>query len=260
MSAVLRGSGEDRWPAPALLAAPATAEAYDVIGDVHGCLPELLALLNQLGYRVDEALRVRAPRGRHLVFAGDLVDRGVNTPGVLRLVMGAVQDGVASCVLGNHDDQLRRALDGETLPSTRGRAAALDQLARETPAFRAQVRAFLGGLPPRLRLAGGRLLVAHAGDRDTLGEEARSRSNVYGLSLPERDAFGRRLRDDWVAAYRGSALVAYGHTPVRTPQWRGRTVNLDTGCAFGGALSALRFPEGLTASVAARSGVRYGRP
>ncbi|PJI53392.1 polynucleotide kinase-phosphatase, partial [Methylobacterium radiotolerans] len=86
---------------------------FDFIGDVHGCLPELRDLLGALGYAVAEDLSVTPPAGRKAVFVGDLVDRGPDTPGVLRLVMGMVRAGTALCVPGNHDVKLLRALQGK---------------------------------------------------------------------------------------------------------------------------------------------------
>ncbi|WP_424950813.1 metallophosphoesterase [Deinococcus sp.] len=63
---------------------------FDLIGDVHDCLPELLSLLSGVGYAVNEELEVVRPAGRTLVFLGDLTDRGPDSPGVLRLVMSTV--------------------------------------------------------------------------------------------------------------------------------------------------------------------------
>ena len=63
---------------------------FDLIGDIHDCLPELLSLLSGLGYAVNEELEVVRPAGRTLVFLGDLTDRGPDSPGVLRLVMSTV--------------------------------------------------------------------------------------------------------------------------------------------------------------------------
>lgn len=51
------------------------------------------------------------------------------------------------------------------------------------------------------------------------------------------------VRYNWAADYRGKALVVYGHTPVPEALWLNNTVNIDTGCVFGGHLTALRYPE-----------------
>lgn len=222
------------------------------MGDVHGCLPELLDLLERLGYRVNNG-RVLPPPGRRLALVGDLVDRGPDVPGVLRLAMEAVRSGAAVCVLGNHDDKLRRLLNGEAVSLSAGRAASLAQLESEPRAFVAETRAFLAGLPPRLALDGGRLLLAHAGDRPDLPEAERSEFNVYGADTGRLDPHGYPERLDWASGYNGPALVVYGHTPALAPGWDENAVNLDTGCVYGGRLSALRYPEREIVSVPARA-------
>src|SRR4051794_27662439 len=73
---------------------------FDIVGDVHGCFDELCTLLTRLGYyisRDDNGYRVEPPDGRKAVFVGDLVDRGPNTPDVLKLVMGMAEAGSALC-------------------------------------------------------------------------------------------------------------------------------------------------------------------
>jgi protein phosphatase len=61
--------------------------------------------------------------------------------------------------------------------------------------------------------------------------------------LGETDEFGLPIRYNWAAEYRGNAMVVYGHTPVPEPEWLNHTLNIDTGCVFGGKLTALRYPE-----------------
>ncbi|WP_407569833.1 metallophosphoesterase [Deinococcus altitudinis] len=230
---------------------------FDLIGDVHGCLPELLSLLEQLGYGL-EGETVRPPAGRTLVFLGDLTDRGPDSPGVLRLVTAMVRAGTALCVQGNHDAKLLRALQGHAVQVTHGLEVTLDQFTRQPPGFAETVKAFLAGLPSHLLLDSARLVAAHAGLPAQL--QGRDSRRVWAFALygdvdrsapPSLD--GLPNRRDWAAEYPGSALVAYGHTPVQFPRWKNRTVNLDTGCVFGGQLSALRYPELTTVSVPARA-------
>src|ERR1700690_1695765 len=112
---------------------------FDVVGDVHGCLDELLALMEAMGYRVERAgkeFAVTPPQGRTLAFVGDLVDRGPAAPGVLRLAMGMARAGTALCVTGNRDSELVRVLRGGAVRVTRGMARTLDQLAAEPESFR----------------------------------------------------------------------------------------------------------------------------
>ncbi|WP_425145509.1 metallophosphoesterase [Deinococcus sp.] len=229
---------------------------FDIIGDVHGCLPELLELLERLGYAVDAGLNVNPPPGRTAVFLGDLVDRGPDTPGVLRLVMGMVAAGSGLCVCGNHDAKLKRALAGQKVTRTHGLEITFEQLAAYPPEFSQAVREVLSSLPSHLLLDGGRLVAAHAGlpERFHGRDSGRVRAfALYGDVGRTLDEHGLPLRRDWAADYHGAALVAYGHTPVVRPRWKHRSVNLDTGCVFGGALSGLRYPELETYSVAAQS-------
>ena len=232
---------------------------FDVIGDVHGCRSELEALLRELGYTVardDVGRPVDAahPEGRRVVFVGDLVDRGPDTPGVLRLAMGMVAAGHAYAVPGNHENKLVRALRGRDVQITHGLAESLAQLEVEAPDFRKQVEEFCYGLVSHLVLDEGRLVVAHAGLKERLQGRASRRVRdfaLYGETTGETDEFGLPVRYAWANDYRGSATVLYGHTPVPEPEWVNNTLCLDTGCVFGGRLTALRYPERSLVSVPA---------
>jgi protein phosphatase len=230
---------------------------FDVIGDVHGCLPELLALLEKLGYTVrktEAGYDVGHLAGRKPVFVGDLCDRGPDTPGVFRVVMDLVQRGAAYCVLGNHDDKLLRWLKGTPTKLTHGLAESVAQFDKEPPEFRDRVAGFLAKLPTHLVLDGGKLVVAHAG----LPAEMHGRVSgkvrafaLYGDTTGESDEFGLPVRLNWAAHYRGRATVVYGHTPTLTPAWENRCICIDTGCVFGGRLTALRYPDPELVSVPA---------
>ncbi|HEY4456783.1 MAG TPA: polynucleotide kinase-phosphatase, partial [Pseudonocardiaceae bacterium] len=226
---------------------------FDVIGDVHGCHAELETLLRELGYEVrpDGASH---PDGRRAVFVGDLVDRGPDTPGVLRLVMGMVAAGTAFCVSGNHEAKLLRALRGRNVQVTHGLAESLAQLAEQTDEFRAQVERFVDGLVSHYVLDGGKLVACHAGLLEAYHGRASSRVRqfaLYGETTGETDEFGLPVRYPWANEYRGKAMVLYGHTPVPEPEWVNNTLCLDTGCVFGGRLTALRYPERALVSVPA---------
>jgi protein phosphatase len=233
---------------------------FDVIGDVHGCRTELEELLGTLGYdlrRDDQGRPVDAehPAGRRAVFVGDLVDRGPDSPGVLRLVMGMVAAGHALCVPGNHEDKLVRALRGRNVQVTHGLERTLAQLEAEDDRFRREVEQFCSGLVSHYVLDGGALVVAHAGLKESLQGRSSARVRafaLYGETTGETDQFGLPVRYPWATDYRGRATVLYGHTPVPTPEWVNDTLCLDTGCVFGGRLTALRYPERELVSVAAR--------
>lgn len=131
---------------------------FDIIGDVHGCSAELESLLGKLGY----ADGVH-PEGRTAVFVGDLVDRGPDSPGVLRRVMSMVKSGNALCVPGNHENKFGRHLRGRQVQHTHGLAETIAQMADESEEFVREVREFVDGLVSHYVLDGGRLVVCHAG-------------------------------------------------------------------------------------------------
>ena len=228
---------------------------FDIIGDVHGCFDELVELMAKLGYNVQDngdTFTVTIPEGRTLGFVGDLVDRGPGVTRVLRLVMQMVRDGQAFCVPGNHDIKLMRALRGKDVKRTHGLAETMEQLEAEPAEFRATVAGFIDDLVSHYVFDDGNLVVAHAGLKEAMqgrGSGAVREFALYGDTTGETDEFGLPVRYNWAADYRGKALVVYGHTPVPEPLWLNNTVNIDTGCAFGGKLTALRYPERETVSV-----------
>jgi protein phosphatase len=228
---------------------------FDIIGDVHGCHEELVDLLGRLGYVGGEEGGWRHPAGRTAVFLGDLVDRGPDTPGVLRTVMAMVAAGTALCVPGNHENKLLRALRGRDVRVSHGLAESLAQLRAEPEELRTRVIAFLDTLISHYVLDGGGLVVAHAGLPAQMHGRASAAVRafaLYGETTGETDEFGLPVRYPWARDYRGGAMVVYGHTPVPEPAWLNNTVCIDTGCVFGGLLTALRYPERELASVAAR--------
>ncbi|MGH3089818.1 MAG: polynucleotide kinase-phosphatase [Rubrobacteraceae bacterium] len=228
---------------------------FDIIGDVHGCHAELVALLARLGYEVSpDGLDARSPNGRKAVFLGDLTDRGPDSPGVLRLVMGMARSGSALCVPGNHDIKLVRKLRGRDVKLNYGLAETMEQLEGEPSGFVEEARDFLDGLVSHYVLDGGKLVVAHAGLPENLQGRASGRVRefaLFGETTGETDEFGLPVRHDWAVEYRGEATVVYGHTPVPEAEWINRAINVDTGCAFGGKLTALRYPEKELVSVPA---------
>ena len=233
---------------------------FDAIGDVHGCLAELETLLDRLGYAIrrdDHGRPIDAehPDGRRPVFLGDVVDRGPDVVGVLRFVMGMVDAGHALMVQGNHEDKLVKALRGAKVQTGHGLAETLAQLEAEGPDFRRRVLEFCSALVAHLVLDGGRLVVAHAGLKAQYQGRASGRVRafaLYGETTGETDEFGLPVRSPWAQDYRGTATALYGHTPVPTVEWVNGTACLDTGCVFGGALSAMRYPEREIVSVPAQ--------
>ena len=247
---------------------------FDIIGDIHGCCDELEELLGWLVTRLSQSSNVirpsqvirlnggpvfMHPAGRKAVFVGDLVDRGPRVLDSLRIVRGMVQNGSALCVPGNHDMKLLRKLRGKDVQITHGLAVTLAEI-EALPAdlrdpFCKSLADFLDGLVSHYVLDDGRLVVAHAGMKQEMQGRGSGKVRdfaLYGETTGETDEFGLPVRNNWAAEYRGSAMVVYGHTPVPHPEWLNRTVNIDTGCVFGGKLTALRYPEKEFVSVPAK--------
>ena len=226
---------------------------FDIIGDIHGCFEEARELLDKLGYAVSETplesgirYSVTPPDGRKAVFVGDLVDRGPDSPGVLRLVMDMVDDGVAICVPGNHEIKLLKKLSGKNVKMTHGLAETMEQLAAESEEFIARVKSFIVGMVSHYVMDEGRLVVAHAGMKQAYQGRASGIVRAFALfgeTTGETDEYGLPVRYDWASGYRGDAMVVYGHIPVVEAEWLNNTICIDTGCVFGGKLTALRYPE-----------------
>jgi protein phosphatase len=260
---------------------------FDIIGDVHGCFAELLELLAKLGYVREETgqlgnweidhspgnslvsqfpnphphvpvLAYRHPEGRRAIFLGDIIDRGPRVLDAYRLVRGMVDAGHALCLPGNHDMKLVRKLRGRDVQITHGLDKTLAEIESlpegDRESVTKEIAEFFDGLVSHYVLDGGKLVVAHAGMKQELQGRASPRVRdfaLYGETTGETDEFGLPVRYDWAADYRGAAMVVYGHTPVPEPEWFNRTINLDTGCVFGGRLTALRYPEKELVSVPA---------
>ena len=227
---------------------------FDIIGDIHGCYDELHILLQKLGYQFEKAtpkpphygMRVTHPKGRKVIFVGDLVDRGPQTPEVLKLAMTMVNEAMAFVVMGNHDYKLHRALTNPCIKASKGLQISLDQLAKETPAFRDAAISFLRNLPSHYLFDRGRLVVAHAGIPENMqGRHSKAVTEfcLFGKTTGQKDAYGLPIRLDWSLDYHGKAMVVHGHVVVKEAIWKNRTLDVDTGCVFGGKLTALRYPE-----------------
>jgi protein phosphatase len=228
---------------------------FDIIGDVHGCYQELAALFEKLGYDWREATQEYVhPDGRLPVFVGDLADRGPASARVLDLVEHMVMHERALLVVGNHDNKLMRWLLGRKVQVSHGLGLTIEEieaLAPEAqPLFRARILALLQNAPGYLLLDGGRLVVTHAGIRDEmLGRWNRAIEAfcLYGdVAGFEED--GMPIRREWAAARSdeqatSGPLIVYGHMVVPEAVEMRRTINIDTGCVFGGKLTALRYPE-----------------
>ncbi|PTL40187.1 metallophosphoesterase [Alkalicoccus saliphilus] len=223
---------------------------YDVIGDVHGCRNEMHTLLRKLGYKQTET-GLYHPESRIPVFLGDLTDRGPDSLGVIKDVSSWVKKQQALYCPGNHCDKLYRFFIGRDvrinngLETTIAEWEALSPVEKQTSA--ATFRNLYENAPLYLMLDSDNLVVAHAGIRHKdLGRKDRKVKSfvLYGDVTGAKDKEGFPIRRDWPEIYpQGENCIVYGHTPVIAPRIAGKTVNIDTGCVFGGALTAFRYPE-----------------
>ncbi|RYL89764.1 bis(5'-nucleosyl)-tetraphosphatase PrpE [Sporolactobacillus sp. THM7-4] len=229
---------------------------YDIIGDVHGCLPEFRQLADKLGYQWTCGQPAH-PEGRKLVFVGDITDRGPNSIAMIEIVSQLVRNGSGLYVPGNHCDKLYRWMSGRPVQVSHGLETTVRELKHLSEGkYKHIVRAFMTlyeESPLYHLLDDGRLVVCHAGIRTRdIGKPINKRIKsfiLYGDTTGKTDEHGLPERRDWAKDYHGDALIVYGHTPVRKPRWENRSLNLDTGCVLGGNLSALRYPEEEVVSV-----------
>jgi protein phosphatase len=237
---------------------------FDIIGDVHGCYDELTDLLGKLGYSEQAGGAWAHGDGRKLIFVGDLVDRGPKIPEVVRLVLETVKANAALCVPGNHDIKFMRAIGGKDVQIKHGLAESLQQFEayeQHHSGFSRIAADFMDSLVSHYVFDDGRLVVAHAGMKESMQGRGSGKVRefaLFGETTGETDEFGLPVRYNWAAEYRGKAMVVYGHTPVPEPEWLNRTINIDTGCVFGGKLTALRYPEKELVSVPAKQ--TYAEP
>jgi len=231
---------------------------FDIVGDVHGCYDELIQLLVHLRYEKTSGGFYKPPEGRKAVFLGDLVDRGPKIPDTVWLVMEMVKAGYALCIPGNHDIKFMRAVWGKNVQVTHGLGDSLQQFKERDTHYHGFSRIaaeFIDKLISHYVLDDGKLVVAHAGMKEEMQGRGSGKVRefaLYGETTGETDEYGLPVRYNWAAEYRGKAMVVYGHTPVAEPEWLNGTINIDTGCVFGGKLTALRYPERELLSVPAQ--------
>jgi len=228
---------------------------FDIIGDIHGCFDELKSLLKELGYVKKRDKGYVHPQGRTAIFLGDLMDRGPKSVEVLKTVMDMTANGSALCLNGNHEEKLNKYLRGKKIIRSHGLAETIEKIEAENKEFIAKVRDFVDGLRSHYVLDGGKLVVAHAGIIEKYQGRGSRRVRdfcLYGDVDGERDEYGLPVRLNWAADYRGKATVVYGHTPQVEVYATNNTYCIDTGCVFGGKLTALKYPEKEIISVQAK--------
>lgn len=229
---------------------------FDIIGDVHGCYEELLSLLDSLGYSLISGIPTHK-EGRQLAFVGDGMDRGPASLKVLTLLFAMQDRGTLIYSPGNHCNKLYRYAKGNNVEQTHGLETTIAELNSLPKKNRQQLltrfTCFYEALPLYNELDKRQLIIAHAGIQEQMIGAPLTRSIhtfvLYGDIAGERFPDGRPVRRDWASSYHGKPWIVYGHTPVKRPRFVHHTVNIDTGCVFGGSLTALRWPEMETYSI-----------
>ncbi|MDQ0298843.1 protein phosphatase [Salibacterium salarium] len=222
---------------------------YDFIGDIHGCFDEICTWFDKAGYKNRDNMYFH-PDGRIPVFIGDLTDRGPRSVEVITLVTKMVENQLAHYVPGNHCNKLYRYLLGRNIVVSGGLETTIAELQNLSPNTYGNVRRSFMNLydsaPLYLRLDNSQVIAAHAGITENLiGKTGKKVQTfvLYGDITGEKHEDGMPVRRDWASEYYGSPLIVYGHTPVREPRKVNNTINIDTGCVFGGQLTGLHYPE-----------------
>jgi serine/threonine protein phosphatase 1 len=199
-----------------------------VIGDVHGCYEELQDLLKELKPRPDD----------RLISVGDLICKG---PESRRVVEWAMAQKNLECILGNHELRFLNCRRRGVIPNVK--PYDLD-VYHQFGGFYEEAMNYVSRWP--LTVSGPGFLVVHAGFDPREGLEWQSDVQLTTM---------RKLKDTgepWYELYKEKQLVVYGHWSKPEPVVRKNSIGLDSGCVYGGALTALILPERRLVSVPAR--------
>lgn len=204
-----------------------------VVGDLHGCYDELMALLDAAKFGAED----------RLVCVGDLLTKGEKSREVLELFMS---DARFTSVIGNHDRTMlaywRGEIDKSSLKSAQKRCA------RELRERRDEYAAFLATLPAYIDL--GSHVVVHAGLRPGVALEEQSIEDLTELRTLGEDRASREGKP-WYKVYDGEKFALFGHWPAKWPRRGPRALGLDTGCVYGKRLTAYVVETGALHSVPA---------
>jgi protein phosphatase len=242
----------------------------DIIGDLHGCYDELCRLLDRLGHSdlSGRGESIGEGTGPRVIFVGDLTDRGDRNVDTFNLVADLVERGDALCVIGNHDRRLMRWLRGEDVAVAHGLGATIAEFEHLPPAeqsrFRDRAIHFFETIPSAVRFDQGRAVVVHAAWRSGMAAEENPKRiyyyAMYGPTTGRKTPEGFPDRIDWASGYRGPEHVIFGHQVYKVPYVNPFATGIDTGCVFGGRLTALRWPRRELVTVdSAYARAEYGR-
>jgi hypothetical protein len=210
-----------------------------IVGDVHGCLDELRSLLERVGFRAGDD---------QLVMVGDLVNKGPDSVGVVRLVRSLQ----GRAVLGNHDDLVVRCLAARR---TKEEDDFPDSVRRIVKRLDDDDAAWLEALPTSLALPEHHALVVHAGLVPNVPLSSQRRDALLTMRSVRSDGTATKRIEEgrpWASLWPGPEHVFFGHDAVRGLQRWPYATGLDTGCVYGGRLTACLLPERTLVSVPAR--------
>jgi hypothetical protein len=202
-----------------------------IVGDIHGCYDELVALLEKAAL---------GPEDR-VVAVGDLIVKGEKNREVLDLF---IEDERFSAVLGNHDRALRRYWRGEDVSLKESQ----EKVRAELNVDEARYSAYLQSLPLMIDL--GSHLVVHAGVRPGVALDRQVVEDLTELRTLGEDRTNRE-GVPWYEQYDGDKIVLFGHWPAPAPRRGPRAIGLDTGCVYGYQLTAYIIETGEFLSIEA---------
>lgn len=231
----------------------APGAGVDIVGDLHGCMDELLVLLDQAGYQIRQSpdgarYRIYHSERRLLFLVGDITDRGPHNLDALRFVRDLVASGAGSCVVGNHDDKLIRAILGRPVMHGNGLGGTLEELEAASPEERVELLKMLQGLPTQILLQrpdDREVIIVHGAapeHHQLLPQKSSYERAIYAYPGGEKKDGGIRRRD-WAADYQGERVVVHGHEPQPRRLVKNRVYNLDTGCVFGGRMTLFQLDK-----------------
>ena len=203
-----------------------------VVGDLHGCYDELLDLLDKVSFGSED----------RLICVGDLITKGPKNREVLDRFMS---DPQFSAVIGNHDLALRRRWNGEKFKLKPSQKPTHKELKKDKERY----VPFLNQLPFTIDL--GTHLVVHAGLRPGLELYSQTTEDMTELRSLGEDRASRK-GPPWYDEYDGEKIVLFGHWPSSEPRRGKKAIGLDTGCVYGGQLTAYIVETGEITSVPAR--------
>ncbi|WP_342471744.1 AAA family ATPase [Metasolibacillus sp. FSL H7-0170] len=233
----------------------------DIIGDIHGCYDEMMALIKKLGY-IEENGLYKHPEGRKLISVGDIMSRGPKSLATMQFWLRQIESGLSYMTDSNHGWKIARWLDGKSVQLAHGDEMVEQEMqhfeqqhgANDTAQLKERLAKMLLHAPSHyiiLENGIGKAIVTHAGIKDHyIGKNSpRIRDFCrYGDVIGTSDT-GRPIRADWYTNHQTSELIIWGHEPKLKPLKINNTINIDQGVVFGGQLTALRYPEGTLEAV-----------